>query len=438
MPATAVFPLEITEIAGQPVPELARQFGTPVYVYDAARISERIKSLAAFDVVRYAQKACSNIAILDLVRRHGRLVDCVSAGEILRAIAAGFKPGQEMHPPEMVYTADIFDREALDMVIKYDLHINCGSPDMINQYGERLKESKSSRPEPVERPGSRGITLRINPGFGHGHSQKVNTGGAQSKHGIWHAQIEDCIERATKYGLAITGLHMHIGSGTDLKHLSQVCGAMEKAAIAVGSSIISISAGGGLPVPYRECESYVDVAAYFELWNATRHRLATQFGHEISLEIEPGRYLVAESGYLIAEIRAIKTAGENTFYLLDAGFNNLARPILYGAYHPMAICHSDPGRPRPTQDVVVGGPLCESGDIFTQEEGGIVARRALPEANVGNFLVIGNAGAYGYAMASNYNSKPLVAEVLIEDGQPHLVRRRQKLEDLIRDESIPR
>jgi diaminopimelate decarboxylase len=439
MPATASFPLEITAIAGQPIPDLARQFGTPVYVYDAAKISERINDLAAFDVVRYAQKACSNLAILDLVRRHGRVVDCVSAGEVLRAMKAGFKPGQERHPPEIVYTADIFDREALDFVVEHDIHINCGSPDMINQYGERLQAISASRAVPG--PGSsRGITLRINPGFGHGHSQKVNTGGAQSKHGIWHAQLEDCIERATKYGLSITGLHMHIGSGTDLEHLSQVCTAMEKAAITVGSSILSISAGGGLPVPYREGEKYVDVAAYYELWNAARHRLAQQFGHEISLEIEPGRYLVAESGSLISEICAIKTAGENTFYLLDAGFNNLARPILYGAYHPMAICPAN-GKSRGqdrTRDVVVGGPLCESGDIFTQEAGGVVARRALPEAKVGDYLVIGNAGAYGYVMANNYNSKPLVAEVLIENGHPHLVRRRQTLEDLIQHESIPR
>jgi diaminopimelate decarboxylase len=331
-----------------------------------------------------------------------------------------------------VYTADIFDREALELVVKHDIHVNCGSPDMIDQYGEALSR---------KRPGSLpGITLRINPGFGHGHSQKVNTGGAQSKHGIWHEQLEDCIERAAKYKLSITGLHMHIGSGTDLAHLSQVCGAMEKAAIRIGSSILSISAGGGLPVPYKEGQKFVDIAEYYKLWNATRHRLATEFGHEISLEIEPGRFLVAESGYVISEIRAIKTAGENTFYLLDAGFNNLARPILYGAYHPMAICPANgksSERARPTREVIVGGPLCESGDIFTQEEGGFVSSRPLPEAQVGDFLVIGCAGAYGYAMASNYNSKPLVAEVLIENGKPHLVRRRQTLEELIEHEAIP-
>jgi diaminopimelate decarboxylase len=415
----------LTEIAGQPVPQLARQFGTPVYVYDAATICRRIADLAAFDVVRYAQKACSNLAILDLVRRNGVLIDSVSAGEVHRAIAAGFKPGQAMHPTEIVYTADIFDREALDTVAKHDIHVNCGSPDMIDQYGQRM-------------PG-RGITLRINPGFGHGHSQKVNTGGAQSKHGIWHEQLEDCIERAQKYALSIIGLHMHIGSGTDLAHLGEVCGAMERAAMVIGSSIRSISAGGGLPVPYRDGQEYVDIDAYFKLWDAARHRLANQFGHEISLEIEPGRFLAAESGYLVSEIRAIKTMGDNTYYLIDAGFNNLARPILYGAYHPMAICPVDGSASlRAMKDVVVGGPLCESGDIFTQEEGGFVSRRSLPSANVGDFLVIGVAGAYGYAMASNYNSKPLVAEVLIENGRTNLVRRRQSLNDLVALESIPR
>jgi diaminopimelate decarboxylase len=437
MPRFLPFPLELRNIAGQSVAELANRFGTPLYVYDAAKIVERISDLALFDVVRFAQKACSNLAILDLVRRHRGLVDCVSAGEVHRAISAGFKPGQQTHPTQIVYTADVFDREALSYVLEHDIHVNCGSPDMIDQYGERA-------------PG-RSITLRINPGFGHGHSQKVNTGGAQSKHGIWHEQLEECIERAQKWNLSIAGLHMHIGSGADLAHLSQVSTAMERAALAVGSSIRSISAGGGLPVPYREGQEFVDIGAYFKIWNETRHRLATEFGHEISLEIEPGRYLVAESGSLICEIRAVKSAGENTFYLVDAGFNNLARPILYGAYHPMAICPTGEGsesgrrgsaepaerRSRPMQDVVVGGPLCESGDIFTQEEGGFVARRALPEASVGDYLIIGLAGAYGYVMASNYNSKPLVSEVLIENGTAHLVRRRQSLDDLIRHESIP-
>lgn len=410
------------QISGLAIPELACEFGTPFYVYDAATIVQRINNLASFDVVRYAQKACSNIAILDLARRHDVVVDAVSGGEIHRALAAGYKPGFG-EPPEIVYTADIFDRESLEMVVELDLPVNCGSPDMISQYGERV-------------PG-KPITLRINPGFGHGHSQKTNTGGEQSKHGIWHEQIEECIERANEYDLSIAGLHMHIGSGTDMEHLSQVSAALEKTALAVGSSINSISAGGGLPTPYRAGDEVADIAAYYEQWDATRGRLAKEFGHHVSLEIEPGRYLAAESGYLVAEVRAIKQMGGNKYYLLDAGFNNLARPIMYGSYHPMAVCPVNGDKSRPHEQVVVGGPLCESGDIFTQEDGGFVSRRSLPEARVGDFLVIGCAGAYGYTMASNYNSKPLCPEVLIDHGQPHLIRERQSLDDLIRHERIP-
>ena len=417
----ARFPTTRTDIAGVPVTDLAGRFGTPVYVYDAAQIVERIGDLRAFDTVRYAQKACSNLAILELMRRHGVLVDAVSAFEVRRALAAGYET--EGNPPPIVYTADIFDAEALDLCVEQNVHVNCGSADMIDQLGSRS--------------GGREITLRINPGFGHGHSRKTNTGGKQSKHGIWHEQIGDCLDRASRHRLTITALHVHIGSGTDLEHLSQVCSAIEKAAAEVGESVTSVSVGGGLPIVYRQGEQYVDLAAYHALCDAARKRLEVKFGHPVHLEIEPGRYLAAESGYLVAEIRAIKRQDDNTFYLVDAGFNNLARPILYGAYHPMSIVPSDGNTDRPLREVIVGGPLCESGDIFTQEEGGFVVTRPLPEASVGEYLVIECAGAYGFVMGSNYNSRPLAAEVLVQDGRAQLIRARQTFEDLVRGERIP-
>jgi diaminopimelate decarboxylase len=463
MPNPPEFVSARDEIAGISVVELARQYGTPVFVYDAATIVRRLEDLKAFDIVRYAQKACSNLAILDLLRRHGALVDCVSAGEIRRAMAAGFLPpvghvanlppvgqvanrppvgqvanlppvghvadrppvGQvaNLPPPPIVYTADIFDAESLALVVAENIHVNCGSPDMIDQYGARA-------------PG-REITLRINPGFGHGHSRKTNTGGDRAKHGIWHQQLAECLVAADHYGLSVTGLHMHIGSGTDLEHLAQVCSAMERAALEVGRNLQSISVGGGLPVPYQPGQSYVDLDRYFALCDAMRKGLESRFGHPLRLEIEPGRYIVAEAGFLVTEIRAVKRQGENLFYLVDAGFNNLARPILYGAYHPMSIAPLDGDLARPLHEVIVGGPLCESGDIFTQEEGGFVVKRPLPIAAVGDFLVIERVGAYGFVMGSNYNSKPLAPEVLIQDGRSHLIRRRQTFEDLIRGETIP-
>ena len=302
MPTLIPHPPLRTEIAGVSIRNLVRQFGTPTFVYDAATIRQRIAELSAFDRIRYAQKACSNLAILDLIRRQGVLVDTVSANEIRRALAAGYAVAGD--PPPIVYTADIFDRESLDLCVERKMHVNCGSMDMIAQLGARL-------------PGA-GITLRINPGFGHGHSQKTNTGGKQAKHGIWHSQIPECVELAKKYRLTVTGLHIHIGSGTDMEHLAQVCGALEKAAETVGPSVASISVGGGLPTVYRESDAYVDLAAYFALCDAARKRLEGKFGHPVRLEIEPGRYLVAESGYLLAEIRAVKRQDDKVFYLVDA------------------------------------------------------------------------------------------------------------------------
>jgi diaminopimelate decarboxylase len=416
------FPALVRELAGVRVEDLARDFGTPTYVYDAAAIAERAARLRAFDVVRYAQKANSNLAVLDLVRRLGARVDAVSAGEIHRALAAGFPA--EGNPPPIVYTADLFDRDSLDAVVEHGIAVNCGSPDMIDQYGSRVAGGD--------------ITLRVNPGFGHGHSLKTNTGGSHSKHGIWHADLESCLERAARRGLRVTGLHVHIGSGVDMSHLARLAEAACALARRVGPSLHTVSAGGGLPTPYRDDDPEVDVADYFRIWDAERRRLAAELGHPVRLEIEPGRYLVAEAGWLVTEVRAVKRTDAHTFVLVDAGFNTLARPAMYGAFHPMGLAPAEgDGTDRPLREVVVAGPLCESGDVFTQGAGGLVRTQLLPEARVGDRLVIGHAGAYGFVMASNYNSKPLPAEVLVSGGKAHLVRARQDTADLVRGETIP-
>ncbi|MFM7290872.1 MAG: diaminopimelate decarboxylase [Planctomycetia bacterium] len=421
-----------TQIAGANVADLAREHGTPLYAYDADMIRRRCRDLAAWDTVRFAQKACSNLAVLDLIRREGVVVDAVSTGEIHRALQAGYSAhapqatGADGLPPvhPIVYTADIFDRASLDAVAKLGIHVNCGSADMIEQLAERV-------------PGA-SITLRVNPGFGHGHSQKTNTGGEGSKHGIWHEEIPEVLRRAEWAGLSVSGLHMHIGSGTDLAHLAEVAGALERVAIEIGRSLTVVSAGGGLPVPYKPGEVHADLGGYFQLWDATRKKLEDRFGHRIRLEIEPGRYLTAESGYVVTEVRAVKRQGARKYLLVDAGFNTLARPVLYGSYHPMSLCPVVSGSAAAgiAEEVAVGGPLCESGDIFTQTDGGFVASRSLPPAQVGDLLVIEIAGAYGFVMASNYNSKPLPAEVLVDGGKARLVRARQTPEDLVRGETV--
>jgi diaminopimelate decarboxylase len=391
---------------------LAAEHGTPLWVYDAATVRERAASLKRFDVVRFAQKACSNIHILKLLREAGVKVDSVSRGEILRALAAGYTAGGD----EIVFTADLLDHATLATVTEHRIPVNAGSIDMLDQLG-------------AASPGH-AVWLRINPGFGHGHSHKTNTGGEHSKHGIWHADLGAALAAIRRHGLKLVGLHMHIGSGVDYEHLAQVGQAMVglvREAVAAGHDLHAISAGGGLSIPYRDGDARIDVDHYFGLWDAARREAEALVGHALKLEIEPGRYLVAESAVLLAEVRAVKNAGANRFVLVDAGFNELMRPAMYGSFHAMSLIGGS-GAPQAS---VVAGPLCESGDVFTQGPGGEVLTRELPPARVGDLLVIHDAGAYGASMSSNYNSRPLAAEVLVDGDVSRLIRRRQTVEELL-------
>jgi diaminopimelate decarboxylase len=228
---------------------------------------------------------------------------------------------------------------------------------------------------------------------------------------------------------------MHIGSGSNFEHLSKVAQAM--AETDAGPDIRVISAGGGLPIPYRETDQPIDLDRYFEVWDSHRNEIENRLGHKVEMEIEPGRFLVAEAGFLVAKIWAIKKTSTFQFYLIDTGFNHLIRPAMYGAYHKISVCPADGGRIEKTANVVVAGPLCESGDVFTQEEGGVVVSQELPVAQVGDYVVIHDAGAYGRAMASNYNTHPFPAEVWIEKGQDSLITPRQTFDEVIGGEKLP-
>ncbi|MEB5837790.1 diaminopimelate decarboxylase [Pantoea dispersa] len=393
---------------------LAQRYSGPFWAYDAEIIQQRIAQLSAFDVVRFAQKACSNIHILRLMRAAGVKVDSVSLGEIERALAAGFQPGGE----DIVFTADVLDSPTLARIAELKVPVNAGSVDMLHQLG-------------AVSPGH-SVWLRINPGFGHGHSQKTNTGGENSKHGIWHSDLPLALAAIQQHGLQLIGLHMHIGSGVDYGHLQQVCDAMVDQVVAFGQDLQAISAGGGLSIPYRFGEEAIDTQHYYGLWNGARERIAAHLGHAVKLEIEPGRFLVAESGVLVSQVRAVKQMGSRHFVLVDAGFSDLMRPSMYGSYHHISLLPVDGSAPGEANvESVVAGPLCESGDVFTQLEGGKVETRALPAAQVGDYLVFHDTGAYGASMSSNYNSRPLIPEVLFEQGVPREIRRAQTIQELL-------
>ena len=238
----------------------ARQYGTPLWCYDAATIQARIAQLQAFDVVRYAQKASSNLHLLRLIREAGVRVDAVSLGEIERALLAGFSPVDA----GIVFTCDLFDEATLARVVELQVEVNTGSIDMLRQLGEKS-------------PGHR-VWLRINPGFGHGHSRKTNTGGENSKHGIWHDQMSEALAVIRQHGLHLVGLHMHIGSGVDYDHLEQVGAAMVAAVKSLDHDLEAFSIGGGLSTPYREGDTPVDVQRYANAWKVARQEIEAYLG----------------------------------------------------------------------------------------------------------------------------------------------------------------
>jgi diaminopimelate decarboxylase len=401
--------------------DAVRRHGSPLWAYEARTIIDRIEDLQGFDTVRYAQKANPNLHILRLMRAQGLVLDAVSLGEVERALAAG--ASVDGHPPGVVLTCDMLDQVTLARVIVLQVEVNAGSIDMLRQLGERS-------------PGHR-VWIRINPGFGHGHSRKTNTGGENSKHGIWHEQLGEALDCISAYGLHLVGVHMHIGSGVDYEHLEQIAQSMIKLVGQMDRDIEAFSIGGGLSVPYGSTDRPVDIQRYARTWAAARAQIEAMLGHPVRMEIEPGRFLVAESGYLVTEVRAVKQMGGNTFVLVDAGFNDLMRPALYGSYHHMTLLDAD-GKPvtRPLQPTMVAGPLCESGDVFTQDEHALAARD-LPLARVGDLLVIHDTGAYGASMSSNYNSRPLLPEILIEHAGFRLIRRRQNIQELLSLELCP-
>lgn len=402
-----------TNLSIENIRKLIQKYQSPFWLYDSSIIYKKIKLLKKFDIIRFAQKACSNIHILRFMKKNNLKVDAVSLGEIERALIAGFKPNTD----EIIFTADLFDQETLSKVVNFKIPVNVGSIDMLKQLG-------------TISPGHH-VWLRINPGFGYGHSKKTNTGGENSKHGIWQPNL--AIPIIKQYKLKLIGLHMHIGSGVNYEHLKKVCQSMIDHAIKINQKISFISAGGGLPIPYKFDDKPINTKKYFMIWDEARKKISHSLNTPIQLEIEPGRFLVAESGILISQVRAIKKMGNKNFVLIDAGFNDLMRPTMYGSYHHISVVSKDNRNINNVEkiDTIIGGPLCESGDVFTQKEGGNIETRKLPILKIGDYLIFHDTGAYGASMSSNYNTRPLIQEIMFENNTVKIIRRRQKISELL-------
>ena len=410
------------KIEGVDVRKISEEFGTPVYAYSMTALRQSIEEIRQLSpVTRYAMKACSNVRILKEMLAHGIKIDAVSVYEVKRAIKAGFRP------EDICFTSDVFSNaDDVRFCLEQNIFTNCGTLGMLEEYGCAFKSIGRGSPK---------VSIRINPGEGAGHSKKTNTGGPYSKHGIWYENLSEARDIAKTYNLIISGVHIHIGSGGDMGHLKRITGKLVDFAKEF-KDLEVVNFGGGLPYQYDPDLPQEDILRYKSILTERMEVLEKHFDRKIICEIEPGRRFVAGCGYLIGEVRALNHTFEEdgtrlNYVLGNIGFCHLLRPMAYGSFHPIWIVGDDLG---PEQDIIVAGPVCESGDVLTQENEEPVPRR-LPMPKAGDLIVVGGAGAYGFSMSSNYNTQPLLPEVAVEGSQCELTRRRQTLDDMLREET---
>ncbi len=416
---------------------IADKVGTPFWLYDASVLRQRISDILFMTdsphvQPRFAMKSCPITKVLKEMKGSNVWIDAVSGNEALRALRAGYAAGN--NPPLVCFTADVFRDNALDVVMENNLLPNIGSPGMIRQ----LAAAGYSGP----------VSIRVNPGFGHGHVNTCDTGGPSSKHGVWHSDLMTVKSVAESAGMQVVMLHAHIGSGPQYQELHDNLTRLAiefRDLVKQFPALTAVSLGGGIPHNYRQRESQIPVEPLHELFISCQQRISAAAHRELRLEIEPGRYYVAPSCTLITRVHDLKQTQTNekgrgaTFAMVDAGFVDLVRPAMYGSYHQIEVLGKEKSNDEPEQ-IVVAGPLCESGDVFTR--GGAdeeLQPRLLPRPEPGDFLALRDAGAYGYAMSSNYNSIGRAPQVWLEaDGSLEIISRRETIEDLLRIEGSER
>jgi diaminopimelate decarboxylase len=395
--------------------EVRQRFGTPCYVYDRAALEAAARRALAFPApfgftLRYAMKANPSHGVLSLFRDLGLHIDASSDHEVERALRAGFAPDR------IQLTSQMPSQRMAELVARGVLFNAC-SLHQLEQFGRAA-------------PG-RDATVRLNAGLGSGSSNRTNTGGPGASFGIWHEHLGDVKTVAERHDLRITRLHSHIGSGTDPEVWKRVT-RMTLDLVAKLPDVTVVNLGGGFKVGRMPGEPSVDLADVGEHVRQELIAFRDRDGRALELEIEPGTYLVANSGYVVATCVDVVDTGRDgyLFAKLDTGMTEVTRPSLYGAQHPIHVLATG----RPEADVVFVGPCCESGDILTPAPGDpeALAPRRVPRPQIGDVVIVGGAGAYCAAMSTiNYNSYPQAPEVMLEpDGTLRLLRRRQTLEQI--------
>jgi diaminopimelate decarboxylase len=409
-------------IGGVDAIDLADKYKTPLYVIDEERIKNNYKRLYnAFSSqysnfkMFYACKANTNLAVMKILEKQGSGIDAVSPGEIYTALLAGFDPAR------ILYTGNNVTDEELEFAVASNVRINL---DSISQL-KRLSK--------IEEAHGMEISFRINPMVGAGHHDHCITGGPLSKFGIMDEEAVDVYNMAKDMGFNPVGIHTHIGSGIldpepfmlAVKTLMDIAGRVKKGS---GIKFDFIDFGGGIGIPYTPKEKKLDINDFAEkITNLYKDKLSEYGLGKPTMCIEPGRYLVGDASILLTRINTVKQSYRK-FIGVDAGFNTLLRPTMYGSYHHIVSVNKPLA--EPTQKIDIAGDVCESGDLFARD-------RPMPDLDEGELLAVLNAGAYAFSMSSQYNSRPKAAEILVSKDGTHIIRERETFSDLFTKQNIP-
>jgi diaminopimelate decarboxylase len=391
--------------------QLAQEYGTPLYVYQADRIRHQYQKLVtAFHRtntrIYYACKALSNVNILRFLHSLGAGLDCVSIHEVKLGLLAGFQPADILFTPNCVDFAEILEATELGV------NINIDNISILEQFGHRFGNGYP-------------VCIRLNPHILAGGNAKISTGHIDSKFGISIHQLRHIERIVTSTQLDVRGIHMHTGS--EIKDIQVFLMGLEVMLDLAQHfpSVTYIDLGSGFKVPYQPGESETDVETLGEKIADALEQFEQETGRKLQVCFEPGKYLVSQCGYFLVKANVVKQTPATVFVGVNSGFNHLIRPMFYDAYHHISNLSNHSGTKRL---YTVVGNICET-DTFAWD-------RSLPEVREGDLLAFHNAGAYGFEMASNFNARLKPAEVLVEGNQHRLIRQRDAFEDLLRNQVL--
>jgi diaminopimelate decarboxylase len=391
--------------------QLAEEFGNPLYVYDAAKIQSQYQRLEnAFSKVahlriNYAVKALSNISILKLLKQLGAGLDTVSVQEVQLGLIAGFSPDK------IIYTPSGVSMEEIEEVAALGVQINIDNLSILEQFGAKHPKTP--------------VCIRINPHVMAGGNSNISVGHIDSKFGISIHQMPHLQRIVQNTGMHINGIHMHTGSDIlDIEVFLYAAEILFEAA-AHFKELEFIDFGSGFKVPYKKDDIETDVEELGKKLSKRFNEFCAQYGRDLTLTFEPGKFLVSQAGFFLAKVNVVKQTTSTVFAGVDSGFNHLMRPMLYGSYHHIDNLSNPKGKER---FYSVVGYICET-DTFA-------SNRRIPEIKEGDLLCFRNAGAYCFSMASNYNSRTRPAEVLWYEGRGHLIRQSETIDDIIRNQMV--